>query len=451
MMREAVRLHRVAEQCLSKLGLGKATRLVLSLFFKAVLGIPRVFHFETLDDLGFAILTGGTTVLGRNLLGGLIRAAPIRGVLRFVRRTEPKLERSAAIDVSIDEHAIARFTRKFDIKKGFHTIRNKRMKIEKVFCSFDVTTRRLLSVIVTRGNASLASVSQMLLARIRPRARGAMVRTILDAGAAQNHTELLALANHLNQVTIVRTPRRPAYRKTWAALPTSAWVRREEEGRYKGAPPKIVHIADTRMKITVPSRDRQNRIENVRTIVIREERRRGKDRWHALWVFGDENSSAYDLVREFRTRQHHEQRYRVMLHDAFVDTAPSGYNKSSSNPRRPGFQQNALTLYAWIAALATNALDELTSRLPASFHHAHPRTLRRWLLNMKADIFLGNDTLIVLLKPKRLRSLWAFLVRRANRNPVRIPWMENRRLILSLELPKRSLPARSEPEGTFDP
>ena len=78
-MRHAVRLHRVAEQCLGGLGSGKATRLVLSLFFKAVLGIARVFHFETLDDPGFAILTGGTTVVGRNLLGGLIRAAPVRG------------------------------------------------------------------------------------------------------------------------------------------------------------------------------------------------------------------------------------------------------------------------------------------------------------------------------------------------------------------------------------
>jgi hypothetical protein len=69
LMRHAVQLHRVAERCLGRLGSGKATRLVLSLFFKAVLGIARVFHFETLDDRGFAILTGGTTVLGRNLLG----------------------------------------------------------------------------------------------------------------------------------------------------------------------------------------------------------------------------------------------------------------------------------------------------------------------------------------------------------------------------------------------
>jgi hypothetical protein len=442
-MRSAVRLHRIAEQCLGRLGPGKATRLVLSLFFKAVLGIARVFHFETLDDHGFAILTGGTTVLGRNLLGGLIRAAPVRAVLSFVRRTEPKLQRSAAIHVSVDEHAIARFTRKFQIKKGFHTIRNKHMKIEKIFCSFDVKSRKLLSVIVTRGNATLGAISQNLIQRIRPRARGATVRTILDAGAAVDHTQLLALADKPNQVTIVRVPRRPAYRKRWAAIPPDQWARYQEDGPYKGAPPKIVHIAEIRMRVAANRTSRQRRVENVRTIVVREQRRRGKDRWHALWVFDDDTSAVHDIVHEFRARQHHEQRYRVMLHDAFVDTAPSGYSKNSPNPRRPGFQQNALTLYAWVAALATNALDELTGCLPKRFLHAHPRTLRRWLFNVKADIFLGNGTLLVMLKPKRLRSLWLFLIRRANSHPVRIPWMDNRRLILSIDRPEPILPQRA--------
>lgn len=441
-MRQAVRLHRVAEQCLGGLGSGKATRLVLSLFFKAVLGIARVFHFETLDDCGFAILTGGPTVLGRNLLGGLIRAAPVRGVLDFVRRTETKLRQATAVHVSIDEHAIARFTRKFQVKKGFHTIRNKHMKIEKIFCSFDVNSRKLLSVIVTRGNATLCAISDELLRRIRPRARGASVRTLLDAGAAVNHTRLLALAHQPNQVTIVRTPRRPAYRKRWASIPTDQWVPHEEPGPFKAAAPKVVHLADIRMRVAS---------QDVRTIVVRERRQRGKNRWHALWVFNDDTTTALDILHEFRTRQHHEQRYRIMLHDAFVDTAPSGYNKKSRNPRRPGFKQNSLTLYAWIAALATNALDDLTRLLPKRFLHAHPRTLRRWLFNVKADIFLGNGTLLVTLKPKRLRALWLFLVRRANRHPVRIPWMDNRRLILSIDLSKPALPPPSRPEGAFDP
>jgi hypothetical protein len=445
-MRDAVRLHRSAEACLSRLGKsGKATRLVLSLFFKAVLGIPRIFHFESLDDIGFAILTGGKRVLGRNTLGGLVRAAPVRGVLAFVKRTEPTLRRLASHLVSIDEHAVPRFTRKFNIRKGFHTIRNKRMKIEKLFFSFDVGARRLLTLLVTRGDGRLARIGHKLLGRLEPRVRGAEVRVIVDAGAAENHADLLDLVCRKGQVTLVRVPRRPAYRKRWAALPKTSWTDLDEPGPYERAAPKRISVAETRMTIA----GRSARSESVRTIVIREHRRKGKDRWHALWIFGDESTPAYELVTEFRRRQHHEQTYRVLLHDLFVDTAPSGYNKKSPNPRRPGFRQNAITLFAWIAALAANVLDHVATHLPERlppYKHAraHPRTLRRWLFLIPADVFQADDTLIVFLKPRRLHSLWNALVDRANRAPVRVPWMGNRRLILALRTPL-SL------EGALDP
>jgi hypothetical protein len=452
-MPEAVRLARIAEKRLRRLGkAGKATRLVLSLFFKAILGIPRVFHFETLEDVGFAILTGGKTVLSRNTLGGLIRAAPVRGVLRFVHDTEPKIRKAVRHWISIDEHAIARFTRKFGIRKGFHTIRNKRMKIEKLFCSFDIGTRRLLSIIVTRGHERLAPLSKRLLERLRRRARGAEVRVVLDAGAAENYAELLELATRVNQTTLVRVRRHPAYRKAWKALPKTSWIDLEEPGPYAGGRPKLISIAETRMTISGGTRS----AVSVRTIVIRERARRGKDRWHALWVFGDDKTTPYDLVREFRERQHHEQTYRVMLHDAYVDTAPSGYNKKSSNPRRPGFRQNALTIYAWVAALATNALDAFTKTLPGGLlprrfklEHAHPRTLRRWLLNTPAEIYQTSEALIVLLAPRRLRPLWEHLAERTNAAPIRIPWMGNRRLIISLAKPRRAAIGRAE--AALDP
>jgi len=430
-MPQAVQLYRVAERRLKALGKGKAGRLVLSLFFKALLGIQRIFHFETLDDAGLAILTGGRRVLGRNTLGELVRAAPVRGVLGFVRETSPKVQRAEEHVFSLDEHAIARFTRKFSIRKGFHTIRNKYMKVEKLFFPFDVVARNLLPPIVTRGNASLSSLTRKLLPSLRRRARGAPIRLILDAGAANNHDELLELVDHPRQVTLVRTPRRRSYRKTWAALPNNAWTRLEEPGPYNSAPPKVIHIAQTTMLVKGKSKT----VPDVRTLVIREQRKRGKDRWHAIWVFGDNQTPAYDLVQQFRSRQHHEQAYRIMLHDAFVDTAPSGYNKKSANPDRPGFKQNALTLYSWLAALATNAVKDFSAALPPSFHRAHPRTLRRWFLNVPADIFLGHGTLIVLLRPRRLLHIWQLLVKQANRRRVHIPWMDNRRLILSLDHP----------------
>ena len=127
----ALALSRIAERTLKR-ALGskeKARRLALSLFFRAALGIERIFHFETLDDLGFAILSGGKKVMSRSSLGGLMRAVSTAGVKNFARATEElRALRNRVVTLSVDEHVIARFTRKFKIPKGFHTIRNKKSR-----------------------------------------------------------------------------------------------------------------------------------------------------------------------------------------------------------------------------------------------------------------------------------------------------------------------------------
>jgi hypothetical protein len=208
-----------------------------------------------------------------------------------------------------------------------------------------------------------------------------------------------------------------------------------------------VHVAETRTTIVIDRARWPYRTRDVRTIVVREAQQHGKERWHALWVFGDERTDAWEVVQEFRTRQRHEQRYRVLVHDLFVDTAPSGYVKRSPTPTRPGFRQNALTLYAWLAGLAAAALDRLSMTLPERARPRHPGTVRRWLLQVPADVFLGSTTLLVVLYPCQLRALWEQLVERANHHPVRIPWMNDRKLILSLDPP----PPPKRPEAAFSP
>jgi hypothetical protein len=82
-----------------------------------------------------------------------------------------------------------------------------------------------------------------MLSALRARCR-ALVRVVLDAGAAHNHRELLELADKLqHQVLLVRAPRRSAYLKRWKALPEHLFTSYEEPGRYKGAPPKRIHVA----------------------------------------------------------------------------------------------------------------------------------------------------------------------------------------------------------------
>lgn len=432
-MEEAIRLYQQSDACLARLGEGQGGRLALSLFFKAVLGVQRIFHFDSLTDVGFALLTGGRRILSRDTLGALVRAAPTRGVNKLLRLSQPALEKTAALALSLDEHTVARFTRKFLIPKGFHTIRNKKMRAEKLFFSFDVRLHRLLDLVVTPGNGRLARVTAKMLGALRARCPSAPLRVILDAGAAHGHKDLLDLADAGgNQVLLVRTPRRKSYLDRWKALPEHLFTSHDEPGRYTHAPPKRIHVAETRTSLRAgpgqPARE-------VRTIVVREEKRRGKDRWHALFIFRDDVTPAYELLQEFRTRQHHEQAYRVLLHDAYVDTVPSGYNKKSRNPDRPGFRKNAITLYAWMAGLAVNALTALAAEMPKRFHLAHPRTLRRWWLNFPAELFLTERHLFVVLRPRWFPSWWRRRIEHLNAKKLRVPWLHHRVVLYSLDLP----------------
>src|SRR5262249_15935845 len=154
-----------------------------SLFFRAVLGIQRIFHFETLDDPGFAILSGGKKVMSRSRLGGLVRAVKTAGVEKFARATERlRALRSEVATLSVDEHVTARFTRKFKIPKGFHAIRNKKMRAEKLSYLYWPSARRFLSLLVSRGNAKLVDLTIDFIHTLRSRVHLRQLRVIIDAG-----------------------------------------------------------------------------------------------------------------------------------------------------------------------------------------------------------------------------------------------------------------------------
>ncbi len=93
-----------------------------------------------------------------------------------------------------------------------------------------------------------------------------------------------------------------------------------------------------------------------------------------------------------------------------------------------------MTLYAWIAAVVSNVVDEFSEMLPG-FRRAHLRMLRRWFLAEPTELYLSQGTLIVFLRPQRLKQLWLTLIEAANARSTRIPWLDDRRLILSMEPP----------------
>jgi len=425
----------MAERTLAKtLGSPEAARrLVLSLFFRAVVGIERIFHFETLDDVGFALLSGGRRVLSRTRLGGLVRTVTTPASKAFTSATEHLgALRDQVVTLSLDEHAIARFTRKFRIAKGWHTIRNKRMRIEKLFFLYWPAQRRFLRVLVTRGSAELGELALAFLRAVRARAHPLQLRLILDAGAAHDHASLIRFDRFGKTVFLIRTPRRPGYVKAWKRLPRDSFTPLQEPGRYVGAKPKEIAITETTTTIAGIACP-------VRTIVVLEHAARGKDRWHAIFVLHDDTTTPLDLLHEFRTRQHHEQGYRIGGHDLGLDTSASGYPKRG-RPNRPGFRQGPLTLCAWIAALAWEAMRDLGAALPKAFHLAHPRTLRRWILVRDAELIVTPSHLLVVLESARKRIWLRPLIQQFNAAPPTLPWFGDRRVVIGFAAHGPQLP-----------
>ncbi len=72
----------------------------------------------------------------------------------------------------------------------------------------------------------------------------------------------------------------------------------------------------------------------------------------------------------------------------------------------------------------------LGDALPARFHLAHPRTLRRWVLMRDADLILTPSHLLVVLaftkRPAWLRSV----LQRFNTAEVALPWLGGRRVVM---------------------
>jgi len=129
-----------------------------------------------------------------------------------------------------------------------------------------------------------------------------------------------------NLEVTLRACRYPNRVKQWKALPAEAFTIYEERGVCVGARPKELRVAETRTVLKEEDPDKA-----VRTIVCRQvSSGPKKDRWHPLYTSSE--AEAGKVVDDFRLRQHHEQGFRVQVHDEFLNAVPCGYDKQSPRP-----------------------------------------------------------------------------------------------------------------------
>jgi hypothetical protein len=404
---------------------------LLTSVFAPVVGLARVFHLEQMADRGFALLTGGSAGPTRQLVGGWRRHLRWYEVDAFCRRTCPwDLITADDALVSFDEHAIPRWTHKFALRKGYVTTRNKYMPCEKLFYGYHVELDRYLCVQGTPGHVELRDLAIPLTRRVLTGGRPRHLHALFDAGAGKADADVRALldlaAATPNLTVTLRACRYPHRRRTWKQLPSGLFTRYEEAGAYVGAPPKEIRLAETATILKGESAE-----QAVRTIICREVvPGPKKDRWHPLFT-----SSAADpltVLEAFRQRQHHEQGYRVGVYDESLDAVPCAYDKESPDPQRPRFHRGPLQMIGWLLALVYNAVGDLSAWLPERWQGAHVGTLRRTVFERPGQLYVTPEALIVYLDPFPGQEGLVPLIDLVNEHRCRIPWLANRRLVLSL-------------------
>ena len=401
-----------------------------------VVDVERVFHLDEMDDPGFALLTGaprhGPT---RQVVGAWRKHLLWNEVDRFCHRTAPwDGLHGQDVLMSFDEHSIPRWTKKFHIPKGYVTTRNKYMRCEKLYYGYDLRQRRFITVKATPGNVELRDVSGLFTRRVLRYGRPEWLHALFDAGAGKSDADVRALLNHVestpNLDVTLRACRYPGRLKHWKELPADQFVSYQTPGDCVGAPPKEVRVADT----TTVLKD-ETEEDAVRTILCRQViAGPKKDRWHPLYTSLDsQQMMPIDVVEEFRQRQHHEQGYRVEVHDMNLNAARCSYDKDSPDRKRPRFCRGPLQMIGWLSALFYNACADFAAELGPPWNNVFIRTLRRAFFNRPGKLYLTPTSVIVYFDREfGYQDDLVPMIDRINKEQHRIPWMDNRLLVLSV-------------------
>jgi hypothetical protein len=427
----------VARACMSD-PFDTLTRGLLTSVFAPIVGLERIWHLEEMEDFGFALLTGGLRCPSRQSVGGWRRHLHWYEVDAFCRRTSPwyLLEGEEAL-VSYDEHTLPRWTHKFHIGKGYMTTRNKYMRCEKLFYTYDVLHDRYLAVRATPGDTGLMEMALSLTRQTMQRGQPEHLHALFDAGAGKADAGVRALLNLAQEYqsrldVTVRACRYPHRMKQWKALPSEQFVRYHEPGPYVGAAAKEIRLAETTtvLKGEEPA-------DAVRTVICREVvPGPKKDRWNPLYTTSTvEAMEAVEVLSDFRQRQHHEQAYRVGKYDEMLDSVPCGYDKESPDPMRPRFQRGGMQMIGWLVALVYNALANVAVELAGDFNGCQVRRMRRRFFNRPGTLYQTPEALIVYLDPFRGQEALIPVIDDFNDEARRLPWLGNRQVIVSLTPP----------------
>ena len=89
-------------------------------------------------------------------------------------------------------------------------------------------------------------------------------------------------------------------------------------------------------------------------------------------------------------------------------------------------------MLGWLVALVYNAVADLGDQLGEDYAGEHVQTLRRQFFNRPGQLYETPEALIVYLDPFAGQEALVPAIDRTNAQQHRLPWLDNRRLVISL-------------------
>lgn len=406
----------------------------LTIFFSSLFGIPRMFHLADINDSGFALLTSRRTVMSRSYIYSWLKSCPKSLLEAFYHKSRTvgvDLPQDQELKVSIDEHVIVRWTKKFDMAGTLWPTRGKSGKADKIFYVYALAKRLLLSCLPLPANKKLSYCMVQLIKDLRKTYGIHRVRAILDAGGCKGFP--IAKLLRMSGVTfIVKGYRWAKLVESWENLPRSIFKKRVDPAdAYKRKlyqPKRFLYVANTATKI-------KGCKKLLRTILIYYPKEKIlKDRYIAIFT-NDETSDCIDIIREYRSRQSHEMVYRDMKYHLSLDQIPPS-TSPGQNPENRRFYPKPLLFFGWIKALVFNTVQNFQRTFRGPIAKMRVGTLVRKYFARSGSIYKTQQNLILQFDYFKGQDSLISYCEKINAMRLAVPWLDDRKILFRFTLHK---------------
>jgi len=407
----------------------KVQNFILTLVTMFASGIKRIWHLDNIADIGFGLLTGmfrvlkSATILKLSLL---IDKDKIEQFEESTREIPVCQSDDVPANISIDEHVIPEWTNEIKRKKTKVPTRGRFMKAIKAIYSFNLDSNRFISLTDKGGHGVLSTPLPGIIDKLKQTILGKL-KLYFDRGGYDGalFKDLIEDDAIVSFITLARGY--PTSKRQWEAIPA------EEFKSLKGLPLVSRKYSEGNWVYAESKTKIRNCPYPIRSVVLKDlDAKDEKKKWHVLFT-KDNYTHPLCIMNQYSVHWRHENGYKVLKGDLFVDNMPKGYVIEKSNGVKTAVNRPERTLLlGWLKGLTFNLIKDFAELLGDKYRKCTAGTIIRLFLRRPGYIKIKDDKLIVNLLPFKEQDALVPYIDNINQQNIRIPWLNE--LVLKFEL-----------------